>query len=354
MRLQRHSLPLFYRLRCTLAPATITIAALLCSACQQQRQTEIRLSGEAQGSYYSIIYFDNQHRNLQHDIDSLLHDFDLTASLWEPESLIRRINDNRDSIANTLFADLLNKSNEINLLTDGCYDCTVGKLVKAWGFGFEKSTEMTPQRVDSLRRYCGKPATLNRGADGITTVRKPSPETEIDFNAIAQGYSVDLVGRYLEHKGIGNYIIDIGGEVLAKGCKADSTHWTIGIERPSAQRYSSREIETVITLRDRAVVTSGNYRKYYEKDGLRYSHTIDPSTGYPVKHTLLSVSVVDTTAWRADALATAFMVMGLQQSLQFLEAHGDEIGVDAVFFIYNENGNYKTYATPAFAELVAK
>jgi len=310
--------------------------------------------GEAQGSYYSISYYDEQHRNLQQAIDSLLTEFDQTASLWVENSLLRRINSNNDSMANDLFADLLNKSNYINRLTEGCFDCTIGKLVKAWGFGFEKRAEISQHLIDSLLQYCGQEVTLQSDEDDNIIVCKPSPETEIDFNAIAQGYSVDMVGQFLEGKGIHNYIIDIGGEVLAHGCKADNSNWSIGIERPSSDRYSAREIETVISLHNMAVVTSGNYRKYYEKDGVRYSHTIDPSSGRPVEHTLLSVSVVDSTAWRADALATAFMVMGLDRSLAFLETHREELGTDAVFFIYNENGNYKTYSTPAFADLEKK
>lgn len=332
---------------------TLGLLSLTGSSCHQSSEP-FRLMGEAQGSYYSITYYDEQHRDLQQAIDSLLTEFDQTASLWVENSLLRRINCNNDSIVNDLFADLLGKSNYINRITEGCFDCSIGKLVKAWGFGFEKRAEMSQHLIDSLQQYCGQEVTLRTNEEGDLVVCKPSPETEIDFNAIAQGYSVDMVGQFLERKGIHNYIIDIGGEVLARGCKADGSNWSVGIERPATDRYSAREIETVISLNNLAVVTSGNYRKYYEKDGIRYSHTIDPATGRPVEHTLLSVSVVDSTAWRADALATAFMVMGLERSLSFLESHRDEIGTDAVFFIYNENGKYKTYSTPAFADLEKK
>ena len=148
--------------------------------------------------------------------------------------------------------------------------------------------------------------------------------------------------------------MDIGGEVRAKGAKADGSRWKVGVEKPSKSSESGREVQASIYLQDQSIVTSGNYRKYREKDGVRYSHTIDPTTGRPVEHTLLSVSVVDTAAWRADALATAFMVMGLEKSLKFIEEHSEDQGTRAVYFIYNEEGENKTYSTPGFEKLMAE
>ena len=161
-----------------------------------------------------------------------------------------------------------------------------------------------------------------------------------------------MVSHFLESKGISNYIVDIGGEVYAKGEKPDGTPWRVGIERPAENQYSAPEIETTIDVRNKAIVTSGSYRKYYEKDGIRYSHTIDPTTGRPVTHSLLSVTVVDTAAWRADALATAFMVMGLDRAKEFIDAHSNDRGTQAVFFIYSEGGEYRHYSTPGFKSLI--
>ncbi len=214
----------------------ISLLSLITASCYQRTSAPLHLAGEAQGSYYSITYYDERHRNLQTAIDSLLNDFDQTASLWVENSLLRRINNNKDSVVNDLFADMLIKSNYINQLTEGCFDCTVGKLVNAWGFGFEKRAEVSQHLIDSLQQYCGQSVTLQKKDNGETIALKPSPNTEIDFNAIAQGYSVDMVGHFLEEKGIHNYLIDIGGEVLARGCKADGSKWSIGIERPAPAR----------------------------------------------------------------------------------------------------------------------
>ena len=333
----------------------LCLTAALCltvTACRQGNGsgagTRVELQGKAQGTYYTIIYYDSAGRDLQPSIDSLLHAFDLTASLWESQSLIRRVNDNSDSVVNELFAQLLRYSTEMNHYTDGCFDCTVGKLVNAWGFGFSKREKVNDRMIDSLLAFTGKQPTLVTKSDGSLVIRKPHPETAIDFNAIAQGYATDMVSRYLEQQGITNFLVDIGGEVYARGCKPDSSSWSVGIERPSETKYSEREVATSIALRDAAIVTSGSYRKYYEENGARYSHTIDPQTGRPVRHTLLSVTVVDSSAWRADALATAFMVMGLERSLEFIKKHPEDSGVQQVCFIYNEAGENKMYMTEAF------
>lgn len=318
------------------------VSLFILGGCQGGKSTReaIKLNGKAQGTYYSIIYYDKEGRDLQGEIDSLLKDFDMTASLWEDESLIRRVNENRDSVVNEDFVELVEMSQEMHKYSNGAFDCTVGKLVNAWGFGFSKREEMSDKVIDSLRQYVGVQPIIIRNNSGIAIVRKATPESTIDFNAIAQGYSTDMVSRFLESKGIENYLVDIGGEVYAKGCKPDSSSWTVGIERPAENKYSSPEVEMSIELRDQSVVTSGNYRKYYEKDGVRYSHTIDPKTGRPVEHSLLSVSVVDKSAWRADALATAFMVMGLEKAKAFIKEHPED-SMEKVIFIYSEGDGYK-------------
>lgn len=336
----------------SLAIVAAMASTILFQSCRSNMPDMITLDGEAQGTYYRIIYVDPQHHNLQSSIDSLLHVFDMTASLWEQKSLIRKVNDNRDSVVNEWFADMTEKSVEMNLFTNGCFDCTIGKIVRAWGFGFAHREDIEMSAIDSMMQYCGKQPTIERAPDGRLIIHKAHGETEIDFNAIAQGYATDIICQFLESHDITNYLVDIGGEVYARGCKPDGTPWKVGVERPATDKESIPEIETTIALQNQSIVTSGNYRKYYEKDGIRYSHTIDPSTGHPVDHTLLSVSVIDTAAWRADALATAFMVMGLEKSLEFIKAHPDDSGMQAVFFIYNEGGKYMTYATPGFKELI--
>lgn len=322
-------------------------AVLITTGCSRTDKL-ITLSGEAQGTYYIIRYYDEDNRNFQHEIDSILHDFDQTASLWVEQSTIRKVNGNTDSVISPLFADILQKSIDINRYTDGAFDCRVGKLVQAWGFSFRKQEELNQQSIDSLLTFSHGDISIDTLEDNSLMLKKSNPSTEIDFNAIAQGYSSDLIGQYLEQQGIQSYLVDIGGEVIARGLKDNGEPWTVGVERPAENKYANPEVELAVRLYNCSIVTSGSYRKYYEKDGVKYSHTIDPATGRPVQHTLLSVSVIDSMAWRADAMATAYMVMGLDKAKQFISTHSEDPETQAVLFIYSDGDNYKTYATPAF------
>ena len=327
------------------------VAALLVSATLTgcRSKAPIQLLGEAQGTYYSVQYFDRQQRNLQPQVDSLLDAFDMVASLWVDSSLLRRVNRNETTAMTPLFADLLEKALWANTYTDSAFDCRIGRIVQAWGFSFKQRQEPDSCTLDSL-------LTVARGSislEGLTLV-KEHPGTELDFNAIAQGYASDLVGRMLESHGISDYLVDIGGEVVAHGSKPDGSPWRVGIERPADSADAAPVVQTAIALRDASVVTSGSYRKYYERDGIRYSHTIDPATGRPVQHSLLSVSVVERESWLADAMATAYMVMGLDKAKTFIATHPDGPGTAAVLFIYDDHGKLATYATPAFEQMIIK
>lgn len=221
--------------------------------------------------------------------------------------------------------------------TGGFFDFTIGQLVNAWGFGLKNRDQLTPHKIDSLLRICGFEKVRLEG----NRLVKEDPRIWIDYNAVAQGYSVDVVGLFLESKGIDRYLIDIGGEVLAKGRKEGNKAWSVGIELPEDKPTSpQREIKAIVDLQDRALATSGNYRKFYVLDGIKYSHTIDPKLGSPVHHSLLSASVFASTAATADAYATAFMVMGLEKTIEFIKSNPD-LGV---YLIYsNEKGELKTY-----------
>lgn len=324
----------------------LALAAVIFVSCKE-KDSRVELRGKAQGTYYSIIYYG--HKDYQPQIDSILDAFDQSASLWVENSLLRQINSNTTDSLDAILAEMFAQSEEINEYTGGAFDCTVGKLVRAWGFGFDKRSEMTASLIDSLKQYTGQ------GIVNVTEekrLQKKYPETEIDFNAIAQGYVVDLIADFFAQEGVENFLVDVGGEVIARGQKPDGSSWGVGIERPAPDMNSPQEVELVINLDNMSVVTSGNYRKYYEKDGVKYSHTIDPATGRPVEHSLLSVSVVDKYAWRADALATSFMVMGLEKSLQFIDSHRDDPQVQSVFFIYDDNGEMKTFATSEFEKII--
>lgn len=325
---------------------TAAILATLLPACR--RSEPVKLLGEAQGTYYSILYFDPQQRNLQPQVDSLLDAFDRSASLWVDSSLLRRVNANLADTLDDILLTLLRHSLDIERYTQGAFNCRVGRIVQTWGFSFKQRSEPDSTALTAMLAAAHAPIAI----DGRRIVKDPA--TELDFNAIAQGYASDLVAQYLERQGIHSYLVDIGGEVVSRGTKPDGTPWKVGIEQPAADSLSAPVVHTAIPLTDQAVVTSGSYRKYYERDGVKYSHTIDPSTARPVTHSLLSVSVVEKECWLADAMATAYMVMGLDSACRFIAAHPGQPGTDAVYFIYDSCGTMKTHATPAFDQLIIK
>ncbi len=308
----------------------------------------IKIGGETQGTYYAITYYSLDSSNIQPAIDSLLKRFDSTASTYKPNSIITRLNANDSMVrADAMFETIFNKAMDVSEKTNGAFDVTVGPLVYAWGFGLTNRLKMNQHIVDSLLPLVGykKVKLENR------KLRKTDPRIRIDFNAIAQGYAVDVVGEYLESKGIKSYIIDIGGEVLARGAKPNHENWSVAIEKPTQNADDERTIQAVVMLEEMAISTSGSYRKFYEENGIRYSHTIDPANGYPVKHTLLSVSVLAKDCMTADAYATAFMVMGVEKGKEFLENHSD---LEAYFIYTSPSDSLKTFYTKGFEKLLKK
>lgn len=316
--------------------------------CSEQPKEPVRLLGEAQGTYYSIIYFDNELRDFQFEIDSILKGFDRSVSLWVPNSILSRINQNDTSaIPDKYFIDNFELSMEVAEKTNGDFDLTIGSLVRAWGFGFDAEKKVDAEIIDSILQFTGyKKVRLENGQ-----VLRDDFRTTFDFNAVAQGYSVDLIGDFLEANGIKNYLVDIGGEVTAKGEKPGNQKWKIGIEKPAETQTDERNLKVVVEVRDKSIATSGNYRKFYEENGVRYSHTINPKTGYPVQHSLLSASVMSDDAATADAYATAFMVMGLEDAKRFLTQQSD---LEAFFIYSGTDGEYNTYATPGFQEAITE
>ncbi len=310
------------------------------------KQKAMHLRGTAQGTYFSILYYDRQQRNLKPEIDSLLDAFDQSVSLWVPQSILSRINNNDTSVvADKWFTENFNYSQQVARATQGAFDCTVEPLVDVWGFGFDNPSKVDSASIDSIMQFVNykKVKLVNN------KIIKDDPRLKIDFNAIAQGYSDDVVAEFLEKKGIHNFLIDIGGEVKARGEKPDGTLWKVGIEKPAINKEDDRVLKAIIGLKNKSVATSGNYRKYYEKNGIRYSHTIDPKTGFPVKHSLLSVSVITDNTALADAYATSFMVMGFEKARDFVE-HDSTL---EAFFIYSDStGQNKTYRTKGFEKLI--
>jgi len=328
-----------------LLKALLALLALSLFSCTEEPE-KISFQGETQGTYYAITYFDRQGRNFQPQVDSILNQFDLSVSMWKPGSIISRIN-NGDSTAipDEWFSDIFQRARIISENTSGAFDFTVGPLVNAWGFGFRNKIPLDPAKIDSLKMLVDYRQV--RMTDG--KIIKDKPGIQFDFNAIAQGYAVDLLGRFLSGRGIENYLVDIGGEVIGKGQKPDGSAWLVGIENPATDSLSERTINTRIKLTNMAVSTSGSYRKYRVENGQRYSHTIDPATGYPVQHGLLSVTVLASECSTADGYATAFMVMGHEKAVEYIARNP---GLEAFFIISSGEGLYKTIATKGFEAII--
>ncbi len=317
---------------------------LLLSSCVPKQSKEVRIMGQAQGTYYSIIYYDIEARDFQMEIDSILDDFDESVSLWVPSSILSRVNNNEtDVILDSYFIDNFKLSKAVSYETDGIFDFTIGPLAKAWGFGYDATRTVDSVIVDSLLLLVGHDKVQLE--DG--RVIKTNPATKFDFNAIAQGFSVDVVGDFLEGKGISRYLVDIGGEVKGKGKKPDGSLWKVGIEKPAEHARDARDLNAIVALENKSIATSGNYRKFFEYDGKRFSHMLDPKSGYPAMHNLLSVSIVADNTALADAYATACMVMGLEKALSFVQGKND---LEALFIYADEDGNYETIATEGFPE----
>ena len=325
--------------------SSLGITLWLLVACVPE-QRKVVLQGQTQGTYYAVTYYDSRGRDFQPQIDSILRTFDLSVSMWEPASVISRVNAGDTLVEpDEWFIDIFRLSEEISAKTEGAFDFTVGPLVNAWGFGFKGKLKMDREKVDSLLQFVGYRAVK---LDDQNRVVKPDG-FRFDFNAIAQGYAVDVLGGFLSLQGINHYLIDIGGEILGKGHKPGNEPWIVGIEAPAADSLAERSIHTRVRLVDKALATSGSYRKYREENGFKYSHTIDPHTGYPVQHTLLSVSVLANDCATADAYATAFMIMGLEKSLEFLQS---EPGLEAFFISDGGNGIFLISTTEGFKKII--
>ncbi len=305
--------------------------------------------GYAEGTTFHIYYQSNDVYN--NEIDSLLGYFESILSTYKKTSLISHFNEQvNDTFEtdNALFWNMVNTAAKVNKETDGAFDITVAPLVNAYGFGFTDTMKTDSTIIDSLLQYVGMDKLIIDGNKLIKT----NPNLQIDGNALAKGQSVDFVADFFESKGIDNYLVEIGGELRGKGVNKHGESWQIGIDSPNDDNTNT-QINTlaVMGLKNSALATSGNYRRYYYKNGLRYSHTINPKTGYPVNHTLLSSSVMTDKCITADAYATSFMVLGLDKSKEFLKKHPN---ID-VYLIYGKEGNtYDVFNTEKFKAVMTE
>ena len=290
------------------------------------------------GTVYKITY---QHADdLQNEIKQAMMEVDQSLSPYNPNSIITRINHNQDTTLNEHFTQVFELAQKISAETDGAFDITVAPLVNAWGFGFKNSIDIEPNVIDSLRQFIGyQKMKLEDGK-----IIKEDPRLMLDCSAIAKGYGVDRVARLLDKKGVNHYMVDIGGEVVVKGKNSRMKTWRIGINKPVEDSLSiNQELQTILEVSGVGMATSGNYRKFYYKNGKRYAHTIDPRLGTPVQHNILSATVIAKDCVTADAYATAFMVMGLEKAKALCEKHPE---LDAYFICSDEGESYEIYYTP--------
>lgn len=309
-------------------------------------QNYITIRGLAEGTSYNITYHDNRERDFSTDIQKLLAGYEKSMSVYDPESVISRINRNESVLADNYFIEVFNKAKEISRLTDGCFDMSAEPLFKAWGFSFENKKELIDTDIKNLLRQIGMDKINLKGRRVI----KSDPGIVLNGNAIAKGYSADIIAGFLEQKGVVNYLVEIGGEIRVKGKNREGEIWRIGIDRPvDGNLIPGQNMQVVLQLTDKGIATSGNYRQYYiDANGQKVSHTIDPKTGYPVGHNLLSTTVIANDAITADAMATAFMVMGVEKATHYAERLDD---IEALF-IYDEKGEYKVCYTSGMEQYI--
>lgn len=310
----------------------------------------IKNQGAVFGTYYHLVYESPGGKDLQAAVLQALDSVNHALSTYDSASVISRFNQSDKGIAvtNHHFKTVVEAAQAITKATDGAFDMTVAPLVNAWGFGFSKKQTITPHLLDSLTSLVGMQKVLLRGDSLI----KLKPGLMIDASAIAKGYGVDIAAKVLEINGCANYLVEIGGEVYSKGHNPQSKPWRVGIDKPiDDPAASNRQIQTVVNLSGKALATSGNYRQFYidENTGIKYAHTIDPRTGNPVNHSLLSASVIANDCMTADAYATACMVMGLEKSMELFSQHHELEG----YFIYDTPQGMKTIHTPGFEKYLA-
>ena len=314
---------------------------IICACTPSDNKILVANSGETQGTYYHIKYLSPQGESFQFQIDSLLTEIDSSVSIYKPYSIISSLNNGQevktDEIFNLVYFDALHVWRN----TEGYFDCTVSPLVKYWGFYNNDTNEVKVDSVtiQSLMKMVG----IDKMTWEDSTVVL-AEGVKLDFNAIAQGTSVDLIAILLEEKGILNYLIEVGGELKAKGINADGNIWRVGIDKPSEEIDFQNRFQFILDLKDKALATSGNYRKFYVRNGVKYAHTINPKTGFPSKNRLLSVTVVTSDCSLADAYATAFMAMGLKKTKQIIKNLDDVI---EIYIVYTDkNGDWKVYISP--------
>ena len=314
---------------------------------QQQSVPYQTNSGLIFGTSYNIKYQCDS--NLVKGIEEELKRVDNSLSTFNEKSIITAVNQNKEVVLNDMFLSVYKKAMEVSENTDGAFDITVAPLVNAWGFGFKNGINPEKAQVDSLLQIVGYKKVELKG----DRVVKQDPRIMLDCSAIAKGFGVDVIANYLRNLGVKNFMIEIGGEIVTSGINEQRLPWKIGVTKPTDDPLGDAggELMTVMNVTDKAMATSGNYRNFYYKGGKKYAHTIDPKTGYPVQHSLLSATVIARDCATADAYATSFMVMGLEKAKKFLEQHPELMA----YFIYSdEKGENAVWFSPSLKDKIVE
>lgn len=314
---------------------------------RQQRNTPFQKDeGMVFGTIYHITY--QSDTNYQKEIEAELQKVDNSLSPFNKTSIISRVNRNEKVKVDEMFSEVFQLAEKISGDTDGAFDITVAPMVNAWGFGFKTGNPPTKQTIDSLRAIVGfNTVSLQDGY-----VIKKNPKTMLDCSAIAKGYGTDVVARFLKKKGVQNFMVEIGGEIVVNGNSEKLQPWRIGINKPTDDSLNtSQAIQDVVSVSNIAMATSGNYRNFYYKNGKKYAHTIDPKTGYPVQHNILSATVFADDCATADAYATSFMVLGLDGARKILEKHPEL----CAYLIYSDQkGSNQIWYSPSLQKKLGK
>lgn len=330
----------------------IVIFFLLASIDKNPPMREFKISGQAQGTTYSVSYFATDSLVTKLQIDSILNVIDLSMSLYQPNSAIIKFNEMQAGSIKTdnHMAAVLNKSFQINKETDGLFDITIQPLMRLWGFYKKEHNYIMP---DTTRiKY------LLSGLIGMDKIEfhnnmlsKTNKQVEIDLNGIAQGYSVDVIADFIETKDISSYVFELGGEIRAKGPKPDGSNIKIGIEGPTANEFENPEMKHVISFKQGAITTSGSYRKYISFNGKNYGHIIHPKTGCPIHSEIISVTIFAKKAIDADGYDNALMLMPVEKAIQFVESKKD---LEAYFIYQKPNGKVVDTLTLGFEKMIIK
>lgn len=310
------------------------IVCLIVISCTSREYRVI--DGFTQGTTFHIAYSDDAGESLDALVEDMLNSIDSSLSVYNKESIVSKVNRGEDTVLDTLFINVFNKSVEINIKSEGLFDVSASPIFNLWGFGFKNRESVTKEKIDSVKSLTGMEKFRIEGSK----VLKEKAGAELNFNAIAQGYSADVIASQFDKRGVKNYLIEIGGEIYCKGLNPKGKKWSVGIDKPiDGNNIQGEEIQDVLLMQNCGLATSGNYRKFYEENGEKFSHSINPITGYPAKNSLLSATVVAPDAMTADAYATWFMVAGLDKAIEIIESDPSIEG----YLVYSEGGAFKVY-----------